>query len=212
MERIILVRHTETEGGDMKIYRGITDLDLLPEGFEHAKKLGRLMKDIPVDKIYTSNLKRAFHTAEEIAKFHNLKIIKNAQINELNFGVLDGMKVVDAKSKYPKIVEKREAAKNGSLEDYMNYRFPKGESYADVRKRGLSFILNEAKKNPGKTLMFVVHGSLMKSILAYVMKKNIDQINNMLKYGCRVFLTHENGRLSFERIENDIKGNRPKSP
>ena len=69
---IIFVRHTDAKGGDGDIFRGQTDLDLTPEGFKHAKRIGEKMKDKRIDKIYSSKLKRAIHTAEAIAKPHGL--------------------------------------------------------------------------------------------------------------------------------------------
>ena len=194
---IILVRHTDAKGGDGDIFRGQTDLDLTPAGFRHAKRIGKKLKDIQIDRIYSSRLKRAIHTAEAIAKTHDLKVIKNAKINEISFGLFDGLLVKNAKKKYPEIFKAREKDKAG-------YRIPKGgENYSDVRKRALSFILTEAKKYPGKTLLFVAHASLINSILMQMIDKSPEKISSMLNYGCRVFLKYNGGKLHFIRIEND---------
>ena len=198
MEKIILVRHTEAEGGDGNIFRGQTDLDLLPEGFKHAKKVGEKLKKLKIDKIYSSKLSRAIHTAEAIAGPHKLDITKSPKINEMSFGMFDGLLVKDVKKKYHDIL----GARN---KNRLNFRIPGGgESYVDVSKRALPFILKEAKKNPGKTLMFVAHASLIKAILVSISKnKGLDDFSGMIHYGCRVFLKHDNGKLNFQHVEND---------
>lgn len=197
MEKIILVRHTEAEGGN-DIYRGQTDLDLVPEGIEHAKRLGEKLKDMHIDKIYTSKLKRAIKTAEGIAEPHGLKLTKTPKLNEINFGIFDGLQRKVVLKKYLDIYKARR-------KDRIHFRIPGGgENYIDVRDRAQSFILGEAKKNPGKTLMFVAHGSLIKSILSTLIKnKTWDEIGAMLTYGCRVFLKHNGGKLHFVKIVND---------
>jgi len=190
-----LVRHTDAVGGNM-VFRGQTDLDLTPEGLKHAKKLGEKLKDMHIDKIYSSKLKRAIKTAEAIAKTHNLKIIKTPKLNEINFGIFDGLPVEKVKKRYRDIYEARG-------KDMMNFRIPGGESYVDVRNRALPFILKETKKNSGKILMFVTHGSLIRSILITITKdKKIHELKETVGYGCRIFLKHNNGKLKLERIEN----------
>ncbi len=193
-EKIILIRHVDADGGE-DIFRGQIDVDLTPKGLTHAKKLAEKLKTVHMDKIYSSTLKRALKTAEPIAKLHKLKIIKSDKIKEINFGIFDGLTRKEVLEKYPDIYEARG-------KDMINYRIPKGESYADVRKRALKFILSEAKKNPGKTLVFVTHGSLMRSILIGMTDKEIDKLKPVIGYGCRIFLEHNNGKLHLVKIEN----------
>jgi broad specificity phosphatase PhoE len=193
------VRHTEAEGG-IFIFRGRTDLDLLPEGVSHAKAIGRKLAKLRIDEIYSSKLKRAVKTAEEIAKSHKMSVTQAAELNEINFGIFDGNLIEEMKNKYPDIYEARGR-------DMLNYRIPGGgKSYLDVQKRALRFILEKAKINPGKTLMFVTHGSLIRSVLIKVMKnKKVDDpdLKKLIDYGCRVYLTHNQGKLKLNKIEND---------
>jgi len=188
------MRHTDAEGGD-GVFRGITDMDLTPHGVEHAKMFAKKLRNLHIDRIYASRLQRAIHTAEPIAKMHNLKINKSVKINEINFGVFDGMQVDDVKKKYKDLYEARGR-------DMHNFRLPGGgESYEDVCKRALPFILHEAGKYPGQTLLFVTHGSLIRSILLKVMKTTHEHLRSQISYGCRVFLKHNKSKLSFQRIE-----------
>ena len=197
MEKIILVRHTEAEGGD-NVFRGVTDMGLTPEGLEHAKRVGQEMKTLRIDKIYSSMLSRAFRTAEEIAKPHKLRVVKTPKLNEINFGIFDGLQKEEVLKKHADIYEARGR-------DMMNHRIPGGgENYADVRARALPFILGEAKKNPGKTLVFVAHRGLMVSILTILLKdKTLEEARKLIGYGGRIFLVHDKGKLRFEKAEND---------
>ena len=194
-EKIILVRHTEAEGGN-HVFRGQVDADLLPEGVEHAKRLAKKFRDLHIDKIYSSMLTRSIKTARPIAKTHGLRIISSAEINEISFGIFDGMEREEVLKKYPQIYEQRGR-------DMMNFRIPGGgESYSDVRKRAAAFILSEAAKNRGETLMFVVHGSLMRSILFPMIKgKTWDELYGLIDYGSSIYLTHDKGKLTLDKIE-----------
>ncbi len=195
-EKIILLRHTEAVGGNT-VFRGQTDADLLPEGVKHAQKIARKLETLPIDGIYSSTLKRAIKTATPIAETHKLKLTKTPLLNEISFGIFDGLEKAEVMRKYRDIYEQRG-------KDMMNFRIPGGgESYTDVRKRALGFILSEAEKNPGKSLMFVVHGSLIKSILAPMMKDTPwEELGSMINYGCRIYMTRER-ELLLDRIEND---------
>ncbi|MEK6895821.1 MAG: histidine phosphatase family protein [Nanoarchaeota archaeon] len=77
--KIILVRHGQSEANAAGIRQGSednwTDTQLSEKGINQVKKLAERLKDEKFDKIYSSNLKRAIQTAEEINKYHDKKII-----------------------------------------------------------------------------------------------------------------------------------------
>lgn len=81
--KIYLVRHGESIANAKGIHQGQKiDTSLSKKGLEQAKKIAERLKDENFETIYSSDLKRAYETAKEIAKFHKLKIIKDKRLRE----------------------------------------------------------------------------------------------------------------------------------
>jgi 2,3-bisphosphoglycerate-dependent phosphoglycerate mutase len=63
MGRLILLRHGQSQWNKKDLFTGWVDVPLSPQGIEEAMHAGDLMKDIPIDVIFTSTLIRAQMTA-----------------------------------------------------------------------------------------------------------------------------------------------------
>src|SRR3989344_1019640 len=76
--RIILVRHGESVANAKKVSQGKQDewidTHLTEKGRDEARKVAQRLKKEKIGIIYSSDLKRAKETAEEINKFHSVKI------------------------------------------------------------------------------------------------------------------------------------------
>jgi len=85
--KIFLVRHGESEANEKGIHQGQRiDTGLSKRGKEQAKLIAERLKDEKIEAIYSSDLKRAKETAEEIAKFHKKKIILDKRLREFDLG------------------------------------------------------------------------------------------------------------------------------
>jgi broad specificity phosphatase PhoE len=81
--KIILIRHGESEANAQGIMQGQkVDKSLSKLGREQATKLAKRLKNEKIEAIYSSDLKRAKETAEEINKFHNVKIKLDKRLRE----------------------------------------------------------------------------------------------------------------------------------
>ena len=93
---IYFIRHGESEANVKKVFAGQKDDSLLTdEGRQQAKATaGEIIKEgIKIDKIFSSPLKRAYETAEIIAKeigFDTSNIITEKRIMEYDMGSLSG--------------------------------------------------------------------------------------------------------------------------
>jgi broad specificity phosphatase PhoE len=61
---LVLLRHGETEWSKSGQHTGVTDLPLLPEGEEAARRVAVLLSDWTFDRVLVSPLQRARRTAE----------------------------------------------------------------------------------------------------------------------------------------------------
>ncbi len=92
-DRFYYVRHGETEANATQIISGQRDVALTARGGEQAKNAGRIMKGVAFDAICASPLKRAWNTAEPIARATGHEIIPVPDLMERNWGVHQGQPI-----------------------------------------------------------------------------------------------------------------------
>jgi probable phosphoglycerate mutase len=147
--RIILIRHGQTDGNKNEILQGWFDLELNETGVRQAKLLAERLKNEKIDVFYSSDLKRAIMTTEEIKKYHPSKPwIKTPLLRERNFGLFERIAI----KKYHKVIN------SYRLEDY-EFRPPFGESYHDVMKRARIFFKEIWWKHKNQNVAVIAHGT-----------------------------------------------------
>ena len=77
MTKLILIRHGRTLWNSSGKFQGQSDIELSQEGVSQAEKLAENFPVTHIDRVYSSNLKRAYITGEIIAKKFNVPIIKD---------------------------------------------------------------------------------------------------------------------------------------
>lgn len=88
--KIYLARHGESIGNSQKLIFGVSDYPLTEKGIMQAEELRDKLKSIDFSDCYTSELSRAYITAEICLKNRNKNITKLAGLNEQNLGALEG--------------------------------------------------------------------------------------------------------------------------
>ena len=91
MVTIILERHGQSEGNSLKLFTGHKNVNLTELGLKQVERTAEyIAENYKVDKIYSSDLKRAVDTAQFVADKTGLEIIKNEKLRELYAGEWDG--------------------------------------------------------------------------------------------------------------------------
>jgi 2,3-bisphosphoglycerate-dependent phosphoglycerate mutase len=163
MPKLILLRHGESQWNLENRFTGWVDVPLSPKGEEEAKHAGLLLKDMPIDKLYTSVLQRAINTAKlalEVRGGAELPTERDQALNERHYGDLQGL-------------NKAETAKQYGDEQVHIWRRsydvppPNGESLKDTAARTLPYfdahILPDIKA--GLNVLVVAHGNSLRSIV-----------------------------------------------
>ncbi len=167
--RIVIARHGKTnENQEGKLSGNSNHAQLIEEGLEHAKHLAGIFANEKFDAIFSSSLDRAVDTAKPIENILGLKIQKTDNLNEFDFGELDGKK--DEGEALLALKKRRED---------LNFKFPKGESYNDVMARVKSF-LNELLKKDFRKILIISHGGVNRSLMYLLSGKkeiSLDNIN-----------------------------------
>lgn len=86
--RLYLIRHGETEYNRKRLIQGHTKVPLNDFGIEQATRLGRRMTDMPLDKIYASDLRRTEMTASILSEHTGIPVQYEPLFRERNPGTL----------------------------------------------------------------------------------------------------------------------------
>ncbi|HEX6828216.1 MAG TPA: histidine phosphatase family protein, partial [Burkholderiales bacterium] len=88
--RLLIVRHGQT-GGNRQRYVGWEDEPLDGVGVEQAQAVAALLREVPIDALYSSTLSRAVDTARPLAEQCGLDIRLREELKEIDYGRYQGM-------------------------------------------------------------------------------------------------------------------------
>jgi len=148
--KLITVRHGSSKANDSGLSAGWMDVELGDKGLEQAKNVAKRLKDKKIDVIYSSDLKRASRTAEEIVKFHDCEIILDKRLREQNKGKYAGTPAKDMWDDF-----------RASGEDILEWTPEGGESLGSVKNKTLNFLSEIEEKHKDKTVLVVSHGGTL---------------------------------------------------
>ncbi len=154
---IWLTRHGESEWNLQRRIGG--DSDLTAPGVVYARSLGDFLREHsaagePV--VWTSTLKRTIQTAAHAG----VRFLPLRALNEIHAGVCDSMTYEQIREQLPEEYAAR--ASNKFL-----YRYPRGESYADVIQRLEPVIVElERQRRP---VAIVGHQAVLRALYGYLM-------------------------------------------
>lgn len=158
---ITIVRHGETEWNTAMRFQGIKNSHLTRRGYQQIELLAEALKNDMFDILLCSNLNRAVETAEVINKYHNLKIIQSPNLNERNFGILEGLTWKEFMDMHPDVFEKYQ-------NDRINYCIPNGETLGEFNQRVRNGFSQTVKTYEGKKILMVTHGGVPDSLIRLV--------------------------------------------
>lgn len=148
--KLFLGRHGQTKLNSENCLRGWLDVPLDQDGVKEARAMADLMADKPIDRIYCSDLDRADHTAQIVAKKHDLEVTPKQWFRPLDYGDLNGKKLADIQPTLDKL--------NEIWKSDPDHQAPNGESFREFQDRnvgGLHAIMRHAMD--GEEIMIVAH-------------------------------------------------------
>ena len=143
--KLIIVRHCEAAGNKDRTFQGHTDSEISDKGKIQLDLLSVRCRNMHIDALYSSPLKRAYATAEAVNRFHHLPIQIEPGLIEINGGEWEGEKWADLPDLYP------EQAHNWNCAPW-DFKTEKGESMRQVYDRVWEAVCRIVKANPGKTV------------------------------------------------------------
>lgn len=166
MSRLLLVRHGRTTLYQVDRFWGSTDITLSNIGIRQAKQLRDRLSQEKISDVYTSTLSRARSTADIIASRRKLKITTCEELNECNFGYVEGLTFEEIQKLHPELAE--------DLLNWKTVAFPGGESLEDMDKRVRGFLDRLDKHSEKETVLIVAHAGPLRLIICNLLGLSLD--------------------------------------
>ena len=161
---IYIIRHGQTDWNIEHRTQGHTDIALNKNGIEQAELISQKIANLKIDNIISSDLKRAYMTAQIINKKFNKTIETDKRLREFCFGTLEGIT--------------RDKITQEIWDDFnKNAKQFNAETKEEIFNRIKSFIDDLKSININQSILVVTHGGTIKMIKYYL--DNGDNFNTV---------------------------------
>ena len=160
--KIYFAAHSTTKDNEANLSSGWKDVELSDLGIQQSKDLGERFKDIKIDLVCCSDLKRAVDTVK-IAFDGKYSVIADKRLRELNYGDFNG--------KPSDVVEPMK-------KEHIKEPYPNGESYEQAVARVQDFYKELKEKYPDKIVLIVGHRATQYGLDTLVGGKTLEECLN----------------------------------
>jgi probable phosphomutase (TIGR03848 family) len=175
---VLFVRHGQTPTTGSTLPGRAPGLHLGDAGVKQAETAAQRISALKaVAAVYASPMERAQETATPIAKARKLRIRTDRGLNECDFGTWTGSEL-KALAKLP---EWRTVQRYPS-----GFRFPEGESFAEMQLRITTAVERLCTKHPGETIVAVSHADPIKAAVAAAMGTHLDLFQRIVVSPCSI--------------------------
>lgn len=199
--KLYIIRHGETEWNVIKRFQGQLNTPLTEKGMEKLRKTGKKLENVLFDEVYTSELGRTVASAEIILNenrgYRNkkLELKKLAELNEVYFGVWQGLTYEEVFLKYPE-----EA--NNYFYNVKNYKAEnvEAENLKDALERFLKGINKILESHKSGNILVVTHGTVFEMFMNYVANDSIFDIDErtLMGNGDYKIFSYKDGKFQEE--------------
>ena len=176
---VALVRHGRTRTTGRVLPGRAPGLHLSSAGLLQAEAVAARLRGLPrtPSAVYASPLERAQETAAPIARALRLRVRTSAGLVECDFGDWTGASLAALRRRS----EWRTVQSAPST-----FRFPKGESFAEMQARAFEQVLDLASRHRGETVVAVSHADPIKAVVAAALGVPLDLFQRTVISTCSV--------------------------
>ena len=199
MQKIMIIRHGETDYNlQNRVQGGGIDSSLNDTGRKQAALFAKKHLSFAPDAVYCTSLQRTRQTLQPFADAGH-QIIEIPELNEMNWGILEGME----ESEFLRKEFKRVNAewKSGNLHETVE----NGESPVSVWERSRVGLDKIFETNPAGNLLICTHGRLLRVVLSSLLGYGLANMNLFQheNTGANLLVRKPSGKL-FALTLNDI--------
>ena len=194
--RLIIVRHAQTDWNKNRLVQGGgVDSELNETGLKQAQRLGLALQSEMLVAVYAGPLRRTLATAASIAQKHNLEVISEPDLKEIDAGELNGAPIKELGnllSSY--FVANRDAGQ---------FRMPGGESLAELAARTWSATQRILKQHPEGEVVAVSHHLALLTIICRALGLDLGYFRRMkLDIAAISILEFKDGKASLVQLND----------
>jgi probable phosphoglycerate mutase len=164
-----LIRHGETNWNAEGRIQGQSDSRLNETGRSQARELREQLWLADFDGFYCSSSRRARETMEILLNDQTAAVRYMDALREISLGPWEKQTQTDVISQYPQAFEDFRKAPD-------RFCLPGAETFDDVRKRGVAAVRQIVSQHPGRSIMVVSHGAIIKTILCHYAHRPLRQL------------------------------------
>jgi len=154
---ILFIRHGQSVSNLQGIFTGHLDLALTELGQYQARTTAQyITENFKVDKVYASDLTRAYDTGDAVARLLGLSVQTDRRLREIYAGTWEGRTFDELTENFPNYAVFRN--------DIGACVTDGGESVAQLSKRVLEAVTEIAAENEGKTIVIATHATPIRAV------------------------------------------------
>jgi broad specificity phosphatase PhoE len=160
---VYLIRHGETDWNRTGRWQGHADVPLNAAGRQQALRLARRLADerVRFDALYSSDLSRAWETAEAVGGALGLRPVPSIALREIDLGAWAGKTHEEIAAAFPEQWQRMQADED----------IPRGggETFAAFQARVLDWLDRAAESHRGGKICAVAHGGCIRAVLLHAL-------------------------------------------
>lgn len=181
--RLYLIRHGEIESAAMGKLIGQTDVALSPRGERQARILAEKLSSVHLDAVFSSDLQRAYRTAEIIAEQNQTSAQPSAVWREINMGAWEGRALSTLNDEAPEQVA-------SLINNPESFEYPGGESFVNFKSRIQEALDQLLLTHPHGEIALIVHGGVCRAIIGGILEIRMRKWMQLIQdYGCLNVIT-----------------------
>ena len=199
MTTVILIRHGQSEANLDGVFAGQINPALTEKGLKQAELTAKYIADnYNIDKIYSSDLKRAYQTAQALSKIIDKDITASENLREIYAGKWEGVDFLKLKELYKEDF-------SIWLSDLGRAVCTGGEAVKEMGNRVVSELTSIAQKNDGKTVAVALHATPIRATQCFVETGSFDEMQNIpwVSNASVSIFTYENKMWKIVSISED---------
>ncbi len=198
MINIYIARHGETIWNVEGRIQGRSDPGLSPKGVDQSLALFEQLRGRPISAIYTSTLQRSILTAQQLATYLSLPIRKQPELDEINFGILEGKQFLnfdeEAKREWERFKENR-----------FTYHIPQAENYTDVTHRISPFVERILQNHQGEEILIIGHRVVNLMLIRVLIDYPPEKVSEIQQNNDCLYLIKRNGEtMVFHYMNGEV--------
>lgn len=172
MNTYYIVRHGKTQWNMLKKTQGKMDSPLTKEGIQAAELLREKIKTLSIDRVYSSDLKRATDTAKILMPQTDIRPMEG--FREIDFGVWEGKTIDEIKTQYADLHDRWRRSPE-------EVQFIGGESMVQAMERVHKAFWAIDAKEEDQNILIVAHGMIIKLLLVSLLEAPMVKMFHLLQ-------------------------------